>query len=225
MADIKRAIIIITGGSVNDAFACDFINEYNNPYIIGADRGLLFLKNAGITPNEILGDFDSITREEVRSFFQDESIIRHEFKSEKDETDTQLAIIRATELVCKDSGFGEVYILGAFGSRLDHTLAALQGLTYAYDRGVRAYMFDPHNKIYVAPKDYCIKKDACYGDYVSFIPLSEQVTCLSLTGFKYNLSDYTLTIQKSLASSNEITADSGHISYREGYLLCIEANE
>ena len=86
-------------------------------------------------------------------------------------------------------------------------------------------MFDPHNKIYVAPKDYCIKKDACYGDYVSFIPLSEQVTGLSLTGFKYNLSDYTLTIQKSLASSNEITADSGHISYKEGYLLCIEANE
>lgn len=225
MADRKRAVIIITGGSIHDAFACDFIKDHNNPYIIGADRGLLFLKKAGITPDEILGDYDSVSRDEVRSFFENERIIKHEFKSEKDETDTQLAIIRATELVCKDSGFGEVYILGAFGSRLDHTLAALQGLTHAYDRGVCAYMYDPHNKVYIAPKDFYIKKESCYGDYVSFIPLSEQVTGLSLSGFKYNLSDYTLTIQKSLASSNEIMADSGHISYKEGYLLCIEANE
>lgn len=225
MADYKRAVIIITGGSINDAFACDFINVHNNPYIIGADRGLLFLKNLGITPDEILGDYDSVSRDEVRSFFDNEKIIKHEFKSEKDETDTQLAIMRATELVCNDGSFGDVHILGAFGSRLDHTLAAVHGLTYAYDRGVRAYMYDLHNKVYIAPKDFCIKKDTCYGNYVSFIPLTETVTGLSLSGFKYNLSDHNLTIQKSLATSNEITADSGHISYKEGYLLCIEANE
>ena len=225
MADQKRAIIIITGGSINDTFACDFINNHNNPYIIGADRGLLFLRDAGITPDEILGDYDSVTRDEVRSFFENEHIIKHEFKSEKDETDTQLAIMRATELVSGDGGFGEVYILGAFGSRLDHTLAAVHGLTYAYDRGVHTYMYDPHNKVYIAPRDVRIKKDTCYGSYVSFIPLTETVTGLSLTGFKYNLSDYTLTIQKSLATSNEILADTGHISYKEGYLLCIEANE
>ena len=225
MADIKRAIIIITGGSVNDAFACDFINEYNNPYIIGADRGLLFLKNAGITPNEILGDFDSVSREEVRSFFEDESIIRHEFKSEKDETDTQLAIMRATELVCNDSGFGDVYILGALGKRLDHTLATLHGLTFSYDRGVSVYVLDTYNKIYIAPKDFHIKKDTQYGNYVSFIPLTETVCGLTLSGFKYNLSDYTLTISKSLATSNEIKEGSAHVSYGTGYLLCIESKD
>ena len=69
------------------------------------------------------------------------------------------------------------------------------------------------------------EKDTQYGNYVSFIPLSEAVTGLTLTGFKYNLSDHTLTIHKSLATSNEILADSAHISYRDGYLLCIEALE
>lgn len=225
MADQKRAMIIITGGSINDAFACDFINRHKNPYIIGADRGLVFLRNAGITPDEILGDFDSVTKEEVRSFFENESIIKHEYKSEKDETDTQLAIMRATDLVCNDPGFGDVYILGALGKRLDHTLATLQGLTFSYDRGVSVYVYDTHNKVYIAPKDFCIKKDTQYGNYVSFIPLSETVTGLSLSGFKYNLSDYTLTVNKSLATSNEISDGSTHVSYKSGYLLCIESKD
>ncbi len=220
-----RDIIIVTGGSIDHTFACDFIKKHKDPYIIGADKGLLFLKDAGIRPCEILGDYDSVSRDEVSIFTEDPSIITHEFRSEKDETDTQLAIMRATELAKSDVSYGDVHILGALGTRLDHTLGSIHGLIFAYDRGVNVYMYDPHNKIYIAPRNFRIKKDTQYGNYVSFIPLTETVEGLNLSGFKYDLTDHTLTIQKSLGVSNELTSATACISYSSGYLLCIEALE
>ncbi len=225
MSDLKRDIIIITGGSIDDTFACDFIKNLGNPYIIGADKGLLFLLRNGFVPDEILGDYDSVSRDDVKSFIDNDNIIKHEYRSEKDETDTQLAIIRATDLALEDKSFGNVHILGALGFRLDHILGSIHGLTYAYDRGIKVYIYDPHNKVYIAPKEHAIKKDTQYGNYVSFIPLNERVENLTLTGFKYNLENHTLTLQKSLAVSNEIVADVAHITYNTGYILCIEARE
>lgn len=225
-SDSKKSIIVFTGGSIDKAFACDFVCRHKDAYIIGVDKGLEFLDREGIRPDEIMGDFDSIDKKLLSKYESDNGIIRKYFKAEKDETDTQLAIIRATELVTESRGeLGPVYILGAFGKRLDHLLGSIHELTYSFDRGVGVYLMDKFNKVYMARKKYSIKKAEQYGQFVSFIPLTENVEGLTLKGFKYNLEGHTLTITRSLGVSNEIVENEAFISYKKGYLLALESVE
>lgn len=222
----KKCIIVFTGGSIDKAFACDFVCRHKDAYIMGVDKGLEFLDREGIRPDEIMGDFDSIDKKLLSKYESDNGIIRKYFKAEKDETDTQLAIIRATELVTgAPDEFGNVYIIGAFGKRIDHLLGSFHELTFSFDRGVNIFILDEYNKAYMAPKKYSIKAKEQFGSFVSYIPLTEEVTGLTLKGFKYPLEDYSLTIHKSLGVSNEIVEDEAFISYKSGYLLAIEARD
>lgn len=218
-------IIIITGGTLEEAFTCDFLRSKTNPYIIGVDKGVEFLANHKITANEILGDFDSVENSVLNSYLTNENIpLKSKFNSEKDETDTQLAIIKSTQ-ISQEFGGLKVYILGATGTRLDHVFANCHGLTYGYDRGVEIYIIDAHNKIYICPKKYSVSKQNQLGVYFSLIPLSETVEGITLKGFKYPLKDYDLSLRKSLAVSNEIVEDIATVSYTNGYLLAIESRD
>ena len=57
------------------------------------------------------------------------------------------------------------------------------------------------------------------------IPISEEVTSITLNGFKYPLSNYNLTVKNSLAVSNEIIDDIAEVRYETGYLLAIESRD
>ena len=86
---------------------------------IGVDRGALHLLDEGIVPNEAVGDFDSVSEEEFCRIQEDVERI-DSFRSEKDETDTELAVARALAYHPK-----EVIITGVTGGRLDHYESAL----------------------------------------------------------------------------------------------------
>ena len=58
---------------------------------IGADRGALTLINEGISPNISVGDFDSLTAEEL-SLIKKTSHIIKSYPVEKDKTDLELAL-------------------------------------------------------------------------------------------------------------------------------------
>ena len=60
-------IVIISGGSIDDAFAIDWIKQYQPEYIIVADSGMEFVRRAGIVSHMIIGDFDSVASETVNS--------------------------------------------------------------------------------------------------------------------------------------------------------------
>ena len=81
-------------------------------------RGRGSLRNDKITP--LVGDFDSLTLSELRAVREHVKKIR-QVPSEKDDTDTELAVKAA--LQCFSTG--NVIILGATGGRLDHFLSNL----------------------------------------------------------------------------------------------------
>ena len=82
--------------------------------IIAADAGYRTCQNIGITPNILLGDFDSMPAPETTAH-------TIHLPVEKDDTDTLAAVRVALEHGCE-----EVHIYGGTGgSRLDHTLANL----------------------------------------------------------------------------------------------------
>ena len=218
-------IVIITGGTLEEAFTCDFLCSKSNPYIIGVDKGVEFLLKHNIYAHEIMGDFDSVDENKLNLYLYSEKCgVKSKFNPEKDDTDTQLAIKKATTL-SEEFGKIDVYILGATGTRLDHVFANVHGLTYGFDRGINIFIINSTNKMYICPKEYRIGKQNQFGVYFSLIPISEEVTSITLNGFKYPLSNYNLTVKNSLAVSNEIIDDIAEVRYETGYLLAIESRD
>ena len=55
--------IICSGGQLGE-WALPYINQQY--YLIGADRGAQFLIEHGFTPSIAIGDFDSVTKEQLQ---------------------------------------------------------------------------------------------------------------------------------------------------------------
>lgn len=206
--------LILTGGSVNIDFAAEYIKAWNPDQVITADKGLLYAKQLKITPDIILGDFDSCNKAVMEEFSTDEKII---VPCEKDDTDTGLAMQKAIEI-----GADEILLIGGTGTRLDHVLGNIGQLFYAFDHGIKAEIVDANNRMRVLEHESVLSKKKQFGKYVSLIPVykAEGVT---LKGFKYPLNDDTLVFHESWGISNELEDEEGIISYKEGRLLLIES--
>lgn len=85
--------------------------------LLAADAGLALVARLGLTPDRIVGDLDSVDPE-LLARYSGVRVERHPV--DKDELDLELALAAA-----RDLGGGSFRVLGAFGGRLDHTLAAL----------------------------------------------------------------------------------------------------
>ena len=96
---------------------CSFDRERVSGYVIAADSGLDRCLSAGITPDLVVGDFDS-AKSDVPSGIESVRV-----KPEKDDTDTVLAANIAIE-----RGYNELRFFCAVGGRISHTLANIQML-------------------------------------------------------------------------------------------------
>jgi thiamine pyrophosphokinase len=219
-------IVIVSGGHIEDAFAVKWIKEHQYEYMIAVDRGMEFFHRNGLTPDLIVGDFDSVSSK-VLDFYRGSTETQMiTLNPIKDDTDTEFAIHKAIE-----KGATTITLLGATGSRLDHVLANMEllGITFRHDRGdgtrVEMDIIDSHNRIYMTDQSIELKKDRQFGKYVSLIPVTMEVKGLTLIGFKYPLYNHTLKKFTSLGISNEITESVAAIAFKEGILLVIESRD
>lgn len=212
--------VMISGGSLEDAFALKFLEEIKPDCILGIDRGLDFCYRNHILPSYIMGDFDSIDPEVMKYYMNHPEIPVERFQPEKDATDTQIGIEKAIELESS-----ELWILGATGGRLDHFWGNVQSLALALQAGRQAVIVDPQNYITLLGRDTVLEKDRQYGKYVSFFPLGDAVEGLTLTGFKYPLTDHYLRNTDGLGVSNEIAESTATVHFRQGILLMIMSKD
>ena len=217
--------VIVSGGSIDDAFACDFLKKLQTEggvRTIAADHGLEFFYRNRLLPDCIVGDFDS-TDPAIVTYYRDLGTVPiHAFRPEKDMTDTDIAVKRALA-----DGADEILFLGTTGTRLDHVLSNIYNLSLLAAQGIRACMVDAHNRITVpAGKTYAIAKEAQFGTYVSFLALGGPVEGITLKGFKYPVTDGRIVCgDGGLFVSNEITAEEGQISWSSGNLIVIESRD
>lgn len=212
--------LIISGGNINDDFALSFFKTTNWGRIIGVDRGIEFLYRVGILPSDIVGDFDSADKALISYYEGLDDVKVHTFLPEKDVTDTQIALDLAIRY-----GSREICILGGTGTRLDHTMANIQILSTLKKKGMNTYLLDEHNKISLIDSKVQIGKKEQFGNYISLLPLTPQVTGITLKGMKYPLKNHTLTTGESLGVSNEITAETAEIDLKEGTLILFQSRD
>ncbi|MFR3727354.1 thiamine diphosphokinase [Lacrimispora sp.] len=213
--------IIVAGGPLDHGFAERFLEKRRYDVVIAVDRGLNAVFNLNLTPDAIVGDFDSVEQSVLRNYkSRKESITWEIHNPEKDETDTELALNTAIRLGCT-----KLIILGATGGRQDHFLGNLHLLYPCLKKGVEASIVDERNWITVIEKSRTFEADKIYGKYISFLPLSEEVKGITLTGFKYPLFKKDITIGTSLCISNELTDLSGKVEFDSGTLICVESRD
>ena len=215
-----KTAVIISGGSLDPDFALAFLREEKPELLIGADRGICFLKEKGIHPTHIVGDFDSASGEALEYFKQFPEIPIRTFNPVKDFTDTAIAMELAME-----EGADRIYILGGTGTRLDHVVANIKLLSHALERKKECILMDAHNRIRLIDQPLTIEKKKQYGKYVSLFAFGGQVKGLTLRGFFYPLTEYDMEAENPLGVNNEITAENGEISFSSGKLLVMESKD
>lgn len=207
-------VLIVSGGNPpSENLLRKYIEE--SDFIIAADKGSECLYEYNIIPNLILGDFDSTKREvldELKSKVKD--ILQ--FPPEKDYTDTEIALMEAFK---RDAQ--KIYLLGAIGSRMDHTLGNIGLLLTAKKNGVILEIVDDNNRIYLAKNK--MKLIGEHGENISFHALSDTVIDLKIKGAKYNLEGYNMNLLDPRAICNEFVDTPIEISYTEGELLVIHS--
>lgn len=212
-------MLIISGGMIEDSFLSDLIDKENYFMIIAADHGLNAADRLNIKLDFIVGDFDSVSEPILRKYQEISTPIKT-FPTEKDKTDTQIAI----ELALMHNA-GEIHIVGATGTRLDHVLANIHLLLLPMQLKIDTFLLDPYNKIYLKNKSFTIQKMNQFGEYISLLPFSDRVSGLTLTGFKYPLNHITYSTGSSLGISNEIKAEEAMVQISEGILVVIESKD
>ena len=206
-----KTVLILSGGTIDEATALPEIEKIHADSIIAADRGLLFCSRSGIMPDRIVGDFDSLeeacdTGPELLREYRKRGIPIDRFNPVKDTTDTEIALEKALE-----EGATRICLFGATGTRADHTLSNLLNLVRLRDRGVTGVT---------------IRRDSQYGNRISLFPVRGEVTGLSISGVKYPKENAVLVQgDGGLFVSNEILEDVCEIRWQSGALLVMETKD
>lgn len=212
--------LIVTGGDINLEQLREYEEEYRKQNIIAVDKGLEKLSKLNITPIHVVGDFDSISKEILEQYQDNKQIIFHKYNPEKDNTDTDIAMKLAIGLKSDT-----ITILGALGKRMDHSLANIHILKYALDAKIPCQIVDDYNRIYLIGDKHTLYKNKTYGKYISLIPLTSRVEGITLKGFKYPLTNYSMPVGLSLGISNEIIEETATIEIKDGILIVIESRD
>ncbi|MBE6086783.1 MAG: thiamine diphosphokinase [Clostridium beijerinckii] len=207
-------VAIVSGGNPpSEKLLKKYISEVE--FIIAADKGSECLYKYNIIPDLLLGDFDSAKKEILDNMkLKVKEVL--EFQPEKDYTDTEIAVMEAIK-----RGAEKIYLFGATGTRMDHTLGNIGLMLTTKKKGANLEILDDNNRLYLGENK--MRLYGKYGENISFHALSDKVSKLQISGGKYNLPSYDLGLLDPRAICNEFIDTPIDITYEKGVLLVIHS--
>ena len=203
-------IAVIANGQIHDdTIIFEKLKLFDT--IIAADGGANHCLHLGITPDLIMGDFDSITSQAMEFYA---NVPKMQFKKDKDETDLELVIKHAFL-----KGANNVTLFAATGNRVDHALVNL-ALLSRYPA-----------KLFIETEDQTIlalDETVAFNSFkintfpqqtISFLPLLNKVEGVTSTGLKWELNNAILN-ENFFSISNICLTSETSISIKKGKLLC-----
>lgn len=214
-------IAIVTGGAIEDiGWLKARLSDYER--IIAVDRGLDAFESIEISPDYIIGDFDSYEGQanfELR--YPEASVMT--FDAEKDWTDTELALNKALELCESQPEESVIDVFGAFGGRVDHMLANIMLLASTKEKYPRVRALDPYNEVErLLPGTYEIER--CENVYVSVLSV-DTLAMVSLHGFEYDGDALELRRSGTLGISNKLREKVGSIVVHTGQVFLMRCRD
>lgn len=203
----KEAVIICNGSAESAAFLRGAVR---GRFVICADGGADTALKAGITPDVVIGDFDSVSAR-AKAAFKDALWIQMETQNN---TDLEKALDYA-----RIEKFTRCVILCAAGGRLDFTLS---NLTCAFNyKNIEIVFLSEKWAVYPLQKSRVFESKK--GVRVSIMPLG-RVSGVTLKGLKYKLDNYTLSTQ-SIGTSNMALGKKFEVRLKKGNLLVYIENQ
>ena len=209
-------VLIIANGEIRDIQKVKAMLPQVD-YTICADGGVRYARDLGVVPDLIVGDFDSLPDEVLREYSMAGIPIKR-YPAEKDKTDMQIAVDTAV-----DMGARQVYLLGAFGSRWDHSYANMLMLYRLARRGIKAQILDSHNVVMVSSGKVEIEGEI--GQTLSLLPLSGDVRILRTDGLKYPIVDGILPLDFPYGVSNVLVKSRAEVDVGSGWIVVVIARD
>ncbi len=203
-----RRCVIVGGAPIHSYETIKKVLHKDDLFVF-CDSGLSHLEGLGVSPDLIIGDFDSWDNPHLSA----ETIV---LPREKDDTDTMFAIKEMLRRGCSD-----FLLLGVIGKRLDHTLGNLSGLLYLDARGCNAVAVDDYSEISVVSN-----KEVSVEDHYSFFSLlciGGQANGITIQHAKYPLQNAEMNDRDPYGISNEVLpGQTASITVESGRLLLIK---
>lgn len=209
-------VLIIANGEIGDVQRIKAMLTQVD-CVICADGGVRHARELGIVPNLLVGDFDSLP-DEVLQEYRVAGIPIRRYPTDKDKTDMQIAVDTAI-----DMGASQVFLVGAFGSRWDHSYANMLMLYRLARRGIKAQILDSHNIVMVSCGKVEIEGEI--GQILSLLPLGGDVRILSTDGLKYPIVDSVLTLDFPYGVSNVLIKPKAEIQVGSGWIMVVLARD
>ena len=214
--------LIALNGHVDNLKACALIAA-SCDRLICADGGARHMIAMDLVPELLVGDLDSIDSDSLA--WMERHLVRIlRYPAEKDWTDSELAVKIATDTMVSGD---EVWLIGAFGTRLDHVLANLGMASLLAGKGIRTWLTDGTTFIAYVKGPETLRIDlnslGLSNALVSVIPSAGTAMCgVTLEGMAYPLDDAVLETGSTRGVSNHAAEGIANISVRidggEGYV-------
>lgn len=202
--------VIVAAGDVNNVVIKN--NIFSDDFVIAADAGYYICADAGVTPDLVIGDFDSGEAPETL-------IETIRLNPIKDSTDSETALLEAEK-----RGYKDIILLGATGRRLDHTMANIILTASAKQRGRNLTIIDEHHKIYAVKDETKIIEKSTSKYYLSVFAVGGDCE-ITEQGVFYPLNKYHLSPFSALGVSNEITEAEAKVTIHSGTAVIIETDK
>ncbi len=214
-----KHVLVVADGDVDVPLLVELAAASDEPRLIAADGGAARVLDAGLIPDIVVGDFDSLSAD-GRARLESLGVELRAADRDKDESDMELCLLTALE-----SGAQRITILGALGLvRPEHSVANLLLLADPRLDGLEVAIVGRGSRITRsgsadAPGETTISGQP--GDFVSLFPLEHAVEGVTTTGLRFSLTDKTLPLGPSRGLSNELDASAARVTTRRGRLLVI----
>jgi thiamine pyrophosphokinase len=182
--------------------------------VVAADGGALYALDAGVVPDLVVGDMDSLGERRAREIEERGGLLER-YPVRKDKMDGHLAV-----MVVRDRGASTVDLLCAAGGRFSALFAVPHILLASERMGLRATMMAGWGEAFVLEAGSRVVEGEP-GDSVSIFPLTGPATGVTLEGFGYPLENAPLEVGDTLGFHNELIGREGRVSVEEGALLVI----
>ncbi len=205
-----KKVLIVGNGERNKN---DFYKKISQgvDFIIGVDQGAKTLIEAGIKPGLAIGDFDSL---KDLDFLERAGVKILKFPTEKNESDTELAINYA-----KEKEFDYFIFSGMLGGRVDHLLFNISLLYRLLKEGKHGEILEEREEIYITQDG--IEIYVRVGDIISILPITGIAYGVKTEGLKYELHRSTLRMGSTLPLSNVSLSQRVSVSLKKGIVLVI----
>lgn len=203
-----RRCVIIGGAPIQDY---QWIRQHLLPddFYIFCDGGLKHRQSLQVTPDLLVGDFDSWDNPKTET----ETIV---LPREKDDTDTFFGVKEGVK-----RGFEDFLLIGVIGGRFDHSLGNISALLYLTGLGKKALIIDDYSSIeVVSSQPVFIEQNI---QYFSVLNIDGKAKGITIKNAQYPLENAEITWDYQYGISNRVLPGKmAEVMTQEGRLLLVK---